>query len=188
LRENISLKIGSVGREFKSRKQTIVQEAQTVRRNALEGGNGSYIEQEMLPIYQAGRLEHGRGKFVRQKELMESLVTIDIYKKVGTRFKEGLIATMKKGFKEFHKELLHALDQIGADLERCTATEDMKLDPDLQVRITKELDPLKAKVELLARDLPKEKDMIVKPNTQGKRMAMAKELKGEGVAFKKKKV
>lgn len=121
---------------------------------------------------------------------MQGRVNIDIYRNVGARFKDELIDTMRKGFKELHKELLHALDQISADLERCTATEEIKADPDLKdyrLRISKELEPLKVKVSLLAGDLPVENDMVVKPKNQNKRMAAIKELKGESKATKKKK-
>jgi hypothetical protein len=100
------------------------------------------------------------------------------------------MGTMKKGLKELHKELLHALDQISADLERCTAKQDVKFDPELQdyrFRISKDLDPLRKKIEILALELPLDKDMVVKPKTQGKRMAAIKELKGDRAISKKKK-
>ncbi|QDS70628.1 hypothetical protein FKW77_000678 [Venturia effusa] len=187
LRDNISLKVSSAEREFAHRKMKLDDEIKDIRMKALEGLNGGFMQQEIMGAYKAASAERGRGKFNRQKNEIQKAITLDIFKNVGNRLRLGMTKAAESGFDDHHKDLGHTIDQINADLERCTVKLDVKLEPELEeyrARIAQDLEPLKKQIESLGKHLPIEKVEPVKE--KGKRAAaVVKNLKEEGIAKKR---
>ncbi|RDI82826.1 hypothetical protein Vi05172_g7111 [Venturia inaequalis] len=187
LRDNISLKVSSAEREFAHCKMKLDDKLKDIQMKAVEGLNGGFMQQEMLETYNLACTRKGIGKWKKQKIDIADGIKIDIFKSVGNRLKTGMTRTIESGFDDHHKDLGHTIDQINADLERCTIKLDVKLEPELEeyrACIAKDLEPIKKQIESLGKDLPSEIVETVKG--KGKRAVGVKQGKDEVVAKKQK--
>lgn len=113
---------------------------------------------------------------------------IEIYRRISVRYKDNKINLIAEGFENHLKEFGHIINQIQADLDRCTIKEDVKIEPELaeyRLCIANDIEPIKKQIEVLGKKLPVEKDEGVKGKGPVKRKAA---MKSDGNGAKKQRV
>ncbi|TLD38901.1 hypothetical protein E2P81_ATG01444 [Venturia nashicola] len=189
LSDNISLIIGTAKRDFIRRTLKLTRDLELLHMKAIEGAEGGYIQDEWKKTFHEVHQAQGVGKFNAQKNKVNTKLIegIDIYRHIGNRYKKDKCNLIDRGFEDHLKEFGHIINQIQADLDRCTVKEDVEIELELdeyRLRIAMKLEPIKKQIELLSEKLPEEKGEVVKGKGPVKRKAAAK---SDGTGAKKQK-